>query len=92
VNIATRLPPSAFEIRTLGVQGGIDRSSRLAVVACKHMGVNRKRHTRLCVPKPFRDRHDIHPLGNKLAGMGVPEGVECNPWHPNTLGQFAPVG
>jgi len=73
VNNATRLPPSAPVTPKAKFQGGTNRGCRLAVVACKHVGVNRKGDTCLSIIQPLRDSRDIHTLGDALAGVRMPE-------------------
>jgi hypothetical protein len=87
-NIATQLPRRASQTRTPGVRGGVDRSRRLAVVACKHVSTNRKcddwldtwldtwldawLDTWLGMTTPLRNRHNIHTPLDDEARMRVP--------------------
>ena len=58
---------------------------------CKHVGIDRKGDARLGVAEALRDRDDINPAGDQLAGMGMPQRVERDLWHPNAFGKVAPV-
>ena len=75
VNVATELLPIGCD-----VQGRINSFGSLAVVTCKHVGIDRKCHARLGVSQPFRNRHDIHTAGNELACVCIPEPMELDVW------------
>src|SRR5262249_20612716 len=64
------MPPSR------NAQGRVDRVRGLAVVGSKQVRIDRKGDAGLGVPEAFRDRDDVDPGVDELAGMGVTQGVE----------------
>ncbi len=52
----TGLPPNASAI-----QDRVDGGRCLAVIAFKHVDIDRKRDARLRVPQALGDRDDVHP-------------------------------
>src|SRR6516165_4064022 len=73
-------------------QGGIYCGGRLAVVACKHIGVDGKRDAGLRMTEAFADGHDVHTAGDELACVGVPQPMEGDFRHADSPGERAPVG
>lgn len=56
------------------------------------VGIDPQGNVRLGVAEPLADCHDIHAGINQLAGVGMPQGLECHVGNSETGRVVTPIG